>query len=89
MSQRKRTATEAERREFVQNLGRFHETPPDHEKAMLDTLVITAEGAQGPADVQGYWWFWGNDPATPQWYSGLIPPGETSRWWQIVNTGSA
>jgi hypothetical protein len=86
MSQRNTPATEAERRDFVQKLGRFRETLPDHEKGMLDALVITAEGAQGPADVQGYGWFWGNDPATPNWYSGVLPPGQTSPWWENYNT---
>jgi hypothetical protein len=77
---------EAERKDFVQKLGRFRETLPDHQKAMLDALTITAEGARGPAEAQGYQWFWGNDPLSPQWYGGVLPPGETSPWWQNYNT---
>ena len=82
MAQRSRTATEAERKDFVQKVGRFRETLPGYETAMLDALMITAEGAQGAADVQGYQWFWGDDPTNPVWYSGVLPPGETSPWWQ-------
>ncbi len=86
MLQRNKTTMEAERKDFVQKLGRFRETLPDHQKAMLDALTITAEGARGPAEVQGYQWFWGNDPLSPQWYGGALPPGETSPWWQNYNT---
>ena len=86
MSQQDRTATETERKEFVQKLGRFRETLPDHEKAMLDALTITAEGAPGQADVQGYTWFYGDDPAAPRWYSGELLPGQTSLWWENYNT---
>jgi hypothetical protein len=62
MSQRNPTATAAERKRFVQKLGSFRATLPDQEKAMLDALTLTAEGARGAADVRGYQWFWGPTP---------------------------
>ncbi|HLH25990.1 MAG TPA: hypothetical protein VK066_26030 [Chloroflexota bacterium] len=86
MSQQTRKATEAERKDFIQKLGRFRASLPDHEKAMLDAIMITAEGARGAGDVQGYAWFWGNDPVTPRWYTGVQPPGATSPWWENYNT---
>jgi hypothetical protein len=57
-------------------LGRFRETLPDHEKATLDTLMITAEGARWPAEVQGYQRFWGREPLHPQYHRGVLPGGE-------------
>jgi hypothetical protein len=86
MWQQTRTGTEIERKEFVQKLGRFRESLPDHEKAMLDAVMVTAEGARGPADLEAYHRFWGDDPATPHGYSGILPPGETSSWWENHNT---
>jgi hypothetical protein len=80
------TTTKAERKELVQKLGRFRATLPKHEQAILDALTLTAEGARGAADVQGYQWFWGPDPLNPQWYSGTLPPGEVSPWWENYNT---
>ena len=82
MVQRNRTITEAERKDFVQKLGRFRETLPGHEQALLDALMLTAEGARGAGDVQAYGWFWGDDPMNPAWYSGVLPPGETSPYWE-------
>jgi hypothetical protein len=86
MVQQNRAASEVARKDFVLKLGRFRETLSDDEKVMLDALTITAEGARGPADLQGYQWFWGNEPASPSWYSGVLPPGETSLWWDTYNT---
>jgi len=89
MSEQAQLPTVEERQAFGQKLGQFRAELSADQQRMLDAMVMAAFTPQDQADVQGYWWFWGNDPATPQWYSGLIPPGETSRWWQIANTGWA
>jgi hypothetical protein len=85
MSQPNKTASEAERKAFAQKLGQFRSTLPAQEQRMLDSLVLCAEGAQ-PGDVQGYTAIFGTDATMPEWYAGLLPPAETSPWWQNYNT---
>ncbi len=82
-------ADEQRREAFIRRLFEFRATLPREEQRMLDALVLTAEGGRPARDVEAYSWFFGPNPAEPQWYTTYATaPGETSSWWKTYTDNS-
>ena len=76
MSQEPQIPNEAERKAFVEKLGRFRGTLQPREQAMLDAMAMAAFHAE-EGDVQGYQWFYGGYYAAPVWYQ----TGYATQWY--------